>query len=80
MAYKWIGEGVLRVGKKLIGYGKDIPTELSRGRLNKLIKKGKIGKLIEAVPAIDNEKEMLKIKTLEKEIIKLENELKKKGK
>ncbi len=48
---KWIGNGVLRVGKKDYFYGDDIPTEgISPERIAQLKSRGKIGEVPVAGP------------------------------
>lgn len=46
---KWIGKGVLRIGKKRIGYGDDIPKNFPKERIKKLAKKRLIGEIAEPV-------------------------------
>jgi hypothetical protein len=46
---KWIGTGVLLVGKKLIKYGDDIPSGIHKDRLRRLKRDKCIGSIVEAV-------------------------------
>jgi hypothetical protein len=46
---KWIGKGVLLVGRKIIKHGDDIPSGIHKDRLKRLKEQGNIGVVIEPV-------------------------------
>jgi hypothetical protein len=46
---KWIGKGVLLVGKRIIKYGEDIPSGIHKDRLRRLKEQKCIGTIIEPV-------------------------------
>jgi septal ring factor EnvC (AmiA/AmiB activator) len=76
---KWIGEGVLKYGTKLIKHGENIPADMPKSHVNSLKKRGLIGELLLAVPLVAPEVSTLtsNLEKANENIIALESELEK---